>query len=161
MLEEPGREIPQSAQNLQVTHDQSSEHRSSGPKLVRRRSGHYDVDAILEAKAKGEADYHLQTMRPPSSSAKQLSSLSAGECSKTLHEEQPSKNNSHAQKGPLVELRGILWKKLLTLRRTEEHRRQKKERARKLAVFLENLFGFMKQLLGQKHNGQLTCSKTE
>lgn len=58
-------------------------------------------------------------------------------------------------------MRGILWKKLLTLRRTEEHRRQKKERARKLAVFLENLFGFMKQLLGQKHNGQLTCSKTE
>lgn len=40
MQEESGRETPQSAQKLQATHDQSSEHRSSGPKLVRRRSGH-------------------------------------------------------------------------------------------------------------------------
>ncbi|KAL7881484.1 hypothetical protein AOLI_G00083320 [Acnodon oligacanthus] len=49
----------------------------------------------------------------------------------------------------------------MTLRRAEWHRRRRKERTRKRAAFITNPFGFTKQLLGKKRNGQLTCSKAE
>ncbi|KAL7855870.1 hypothetical protein AOLI_G00194740 [Acnodon oligacanthus] len=63
--------------------------------------------------------------------------------------------------GPLAELRNILCKKFMTLRRAEWHWRRRKERARKRAAFIANPFQFTKQLLGKKRNGQLTCSKAE
>ncbi|KAL7891157.1 hypothetical protein AOLI_G00006330 [Acnodon oligacanthus] len=49
----------------------------------------------------------------------------------------------------------------MTLRRAEWHRRRRKERAKKRAAFIANPFGFTKQLVGKKRNGQLTCSKAE
>lgn len=71
------------------------------------------------------------------------------------------KGATEDMKPGLAELRGILRKKLLTLRRAEWHRRRAKERAKRRAAFLVNPFGFTKQLLGQKRSGQLTCSKEE
>ncbi|XP_026126685.1 uncharacterized protein LOC113108082 [Carassius auratus] len=68
---------------------------------------------------------------------------------------------SEEERGPLAELRSIIHKKLMTLRRAEGHRRRRKERSRRRAAFLANPFGFTKQLLGQKRSGQLTCSKAE
>jgi len=47
-----------------------------------------------------------------------------------------------------ADLRSILCKKLMTLRRAEGHKRQRKERARKGTAFLANPFGVTKQLLG-------------
>ncbi|KAL7869586.1 hypothetical protein AOLI_G00135740 [Acnodon oligacanthus] len=61
--------------------------------------------------------------------------------------------------GPLAELRIILCKKLMTLRRAEWHWRRRKERARKRAAFIANPFRFTTQLLGK--NGQLTWSKAK
>ncbi len=58
----------------------------------------------------------------------------------------------------LADLRAILRKQLLTLRRAEYHRRRWKERARKRTAFLANPFKLIKQLLGQKRTGCLTCS---
>lgn len=49
----------------------------------------------------------------------------------------------------------------MTLRRAEWHRRRRKERSRKRASFIANPFGFTKQLLGQKCDGKLLCSKEE
>ncbi|GAA6088924.1 uncharacterized protein LOC116975754 [Tachysurus ichikawai] len=57
------------------------------------------------------------------------------------------------ERGPLEELRCILRKKLLTLRRAEQHRRR--------AAFIRNPFEFTKQLLGQKKGGRLVSSKEE
>jgi len=65
------------------------------------------------------------------------------------------------QRGPLTELRSVLCKKLMTLRRAQGHRRRRKEWATKRTAFLANPFGFTKQLLGQKCSGQLTRSKAE
>lgn len=65
------------------------------------------------------------------------------------------------ERGPLAELRNILHKKLMTLRRAEWHRRRRKERARKRAAFIANPFRFRKQLLEQKQSDQLSCSKAE
>lgn len=61
----------------------------------------------------------------------------------------------------MAELRAILRKRLMTLRRAEYHRRRRKERSRKRASFIANPFGFTKQLLGQKRDGNLDCSKEE
>ncbi|XP_028292553.1 uncharacterized protein LOC114455485 [Gouania willdenowi] len=74
---------------------------------------------------------------------------------------QQFKAASEEEKEPLAELRSIIRKRLMTLRRAEWHRRRRKERSRKRAAFLANPFGFTKQLLGQKRSGQLTCSKAE
>ncbi|KAJ8333522.1 hypothetical protein SKAU_G00415300 [Synaphobranchus kaupii] len=49
----------------------------------------------------------------------------------------------------------------LAVERADWHRRRRKERARKLASFIANPFGFTKQLLGQKLSGRLACSKEE
>ncbi|XP_061747756.1 uncharacterized protein LOC133545995, partial [Nerophis ophidion] len=64
-------------------------------------------------------------------------------------------------RGPLAELRCIIRKKLITLRRAEWHRRRRKERSRRRAAFLANPFEVTKQLLGQKRSGRLACSKAE
>lgn len=49
----------------------------------------------------------------------------------------------------------------LRLCRAEQHRRRRRERARKRAAFINNPFSFMKWLLGQKRSERLTCSKEE
>lgn len=51
----------------------------------------------------------------------------------------------------MAELRAILRKRLMRW----------KERSRKRASFIANTFGFTKQLLGQKRDGKLDCSKEE
>ena len=71
------------------------------------------------------------------------------------------KQANEDEKSGLAELRGVLRKKLQTLRRAEWHRRWAKERATRRVAFLANPFGFNKQLLGQKCSGHLTCSKEE
>lgn len=71
------------------------------------------------------------------------------------------KEASEEQRHPLEELRAVLRKRLMTLRRAECHRRRRKERSRKRASFIANPFGFTKQLLGQKRDGKLLCSKEE
>ncbi|KAJ8337956.1 hypothetical protein SKAU_G00369220 [Synaphobranchus kaupii] len=71
------------------------------------------------------------------------------------------KGASEEEKPGLAVLRGILKKKLLTLRRAEWHRRWTQERARKSIAFLANPFGFTKLLLGHKHSGHLISSKAE
>lgn len=49
----------------------------------------------------------------------------------------------------------------MTLRRSEWHRRRRRDRARKRAAFIANSFSFTKQLLGEKRNSQLGCSIDE
>ncbi len=53
----------------------------------------------------------------------------------------------------------MLRKRLLTLHRVGHHWRRQRERARKQTAFINKLFGFTKQLLGQKRSGRLACSK--
>lgn len=65
------------------------------------------------------------------------------------------------EKPPLAELRHTTRKRLTTLRRVEWHIRWRIERARKQSSFIANIFGFTKQLLGQKRSGRLDCSKEE
>lgn len=43
----------------------------------------------------------------------------------------------------------------------EGHRRRQRKRARKRAAFSSNTFGFVKQLLGDKRSGHLSCSPEE
>ncbi|XP_059199347.1 uncharacterized protein LOC131979398 [Centropristis striata] len=69
------------------------------------------------------------------------------------------KKAGEVERAGLADLRAILRKQLLTLRRAEFHRRRRKERARKRTAFLANPFKLTKQLLGQKRSGRLTCSK--
>lgn len=53
----------------------------------------------------------------------------------------------------------MLRKRLITLRRAEQHRRRRRERARRRAACISNPFQFTKQLLGQKKSGVLICTK--
>ncbi|KAK1879795.1 Serine protease HtrA-like [Dissostichus eleginoides] len=50
---------------------------------------------------------------------------------------------------------------LRNLRRAENHRKRRRERARRRAAFLANPFKLTKQLLGQKRVGRLTCSRDD
>lgn len=137
-----------------------------------------DVDRILEVTAKGDIDHQLQTMttlivniaterfgteapKPtpsayaPNHRARKIQSLREelkllGRLYKTAGE---------VERAGLADLRAILRKQLVTLRRAEFHRRRRKDRARKRTVFLANPFKLTKQLLGQKRSGRLTCSK--
>lgn len=68
---------------------------------------------------------------------------------------------SEDDRPPLAELRNITRKRLLTLRRAEWHRRQRRERASKRTAFIADPFGFTKQLLGQRRSGRLDCLKEE
>lgn len=63
-------------------------------------------------------------------------------------------------RAPLEELRVMLRKRLITLRRAEQHRRRRRERARRRAAFISNSFQFTKQLLGQKKS-VLICTKDQ
>lgn len=82
-------------------------------------------------------------------------------CGKVCKNARGLKKASEEEKPPLAELRNIIRKKLMTLRRAECHRRRSRERARKQTAFIADPFGFTKQLLGQKRSGRLACSKEE
>ena len=71
------------------------------------------------------------------------------------------KQAKDAEKPGLAELRQVLRKRLMTLKRAEYHRKRRKERAHKRAAFISNPYGFTKDLLGQKRSGSLKCSKEE
>ena len=55
----------------------------------------------------------------------------------------------------------MLRERLLTLHRAEQHRRRCWEKVRKRTTFINNPFGFTRQLLGQRPSGRLTCSEEE
>lgn len=186
--EEPGQESPHSAQNLRARGAQPpgiSQHqrRVQWPPASKGSEWQQfddDMDGILEATMKGGADRKLQTMATVVIS---IATERFGSVEKRVATNQYSKNRraekisqlrqelrvlkrqfkgaSEDEKPGLAELRSVLRKKLLTLRRAEWHRRRAKERARRRAAFLANPFGFTKQLLGQKRSGHLTCSKEE
>ena len=156
--EEPGPESPHSARNLHVPvapdPGRVTEHRrvkwppaSKGRQWLQFDD---DVDTILESAAKGDTDGKLKTM------ATIIISLAVerfGTVEK-LGTKTPYMNNRRAEKisqlrqelrvlkrqykvareeerDALSELRGILRKKLTTLRRAEWHRRRGKERAKR------------------------------
>lgn len=67
------------------------------------------------------------------------------------------KQANEEAKDALAELRNIVRSKFTTIHRAEWHTKRGKERARRLAEFVANPFGFTRILLGQKHSGRLTC----
>ena len=130
-----------------------------------------DVDSIMEATAKGEADRRLQSMTTiivslaaegeEKKAAKTYSLSNRATKILQLRKElkslkQQYKEASEEGRDALSELCRILHKKLTTLTRAKWHRRRKKERVRKRTAFLANPLGFTKQLLGQ-----LTSPKSE
>ncbi|KAJ8348797.1 hypothetical protein SKAU_G00273860 [Synaphobranchus kaupii] len=156
--EEPGPESPHSARNLQVTQApdprRATEHRRvKWPQANKEKEWLQfgeDGDSILEATAKGEADRRLQTMTTiivslaaerfglEEKRTAKLPYTMNNRASKIhqLRQELKSlrrrfKEVREEERGPLTELRSILHKKLMTLRRAEWHRRRRKERARK------------------------------
>ncbi|XP_061733213.1 uncharacterized protein LOC133536595 [Nerophis ophidion] len=186
--EEPGPESPHSARSLQVmqppeAHRTSEHRRVKWPQASKEKEWlqfDEDADTILETTAKGDADRRLKTMttiiislavesfgleekraaKPPYIMNNRVSKIHQ------LRQElkclrQQFKVAREEDRGPLAELRGIIRKKLITLRRAEWHRRRRKERSRRRAAFLANPFGVTKQLLGQKRSGRLACSKAE
>ncbi|CAJ1076456.1 uncharacterized protein LOC119779116 [Xyrichtys novacula] len=188
MQEELGLEPKHSAQNLQVTqapdpHRPSEHRRVKWPQANKEhewRQFDRDADSILEVTAKGEVNRRLEIMTTIIISlAAERFGLEEKKATKLPYTKSNRANKIHQlrqelktlrrqfkeareeERGPLSELRGILRNKLMTLRRAEWHRRRRKERARKRTAFLENPFGFTKQLLGQKRSGQLSCSKAE
>lgn len=186
--EEPSPESPHSARNLRASEAQApgspqQQRRVKWPPASNKSEWHQfgeDVDGILEATMRGGADRKLQMMTTMIIS---IATERFGIAEKRAVTNQYSKNRraekiaqlrqelrllkkqfkeaAEELKPGLAELRSILRKKLITLRRAEWHRRRAKERARKRAAFLANPFGFTKQLLGQKRSGQLGCSKEE
>ncbi|KAL7891878.1 hypothetical protein AOLI_G00013540 [Acnodon oligacanthus] len=183
MQEELGPEPNHSARNLQVTQApnprRTSEHRQvKWPQAYKEKEWlqfDEDADTILKAIAKGDADQRLQNMTTIiiSLAAERfgLEEKRSGNLpytmnnrSKKIHQlrqelkslKRRFEEAREEEMGPLAELRNILRKKLMTLRRAERHRRRRKERARKRAAF-----GFTKQLLRKKRNGQLTYSKAK
>lgn len=134
-----------------------------------------DVDRILEGTANGDVDRRLKTMatiivniaaerfgteaaKPaplayaPNDRARKIQRLR--EELKSLKRQY--KTAGEVEKAGLADLRAILRKEFLTLRRAESHRRRQRERARKRAAFLANPFKLTKQLLSQKRIGRLT-----
>lgn len=61
----------------------------------------------------------------------------------------------------LAEIRSTLRERLFTLRRAENHRRNRRERARKRSQFVRNPFQFTKRLLGDTRSGRLQCPREE
>lgn len=186
--EEPGQESPHSAQNLHAPEVQAPgtpqhQRRVKWPpasKASELQKLDDDLEGILEATTKGGADRKLQVMstmiisiaterfgsREKRAAGNQYSKNRRAEKIAQLRRElrdlkKQFKGANEDQKPALAELRSILRKKLLTLRRSEWHRRRAKERAKRRAAFLADPFGVTKQLLGQKRSGNLTCTKEE
>lgn len=132
-----------------------------------------DVDKVLEATAKGDAERRMQTMSTIIvSMAVERFGVEEVKVTKPytkIHNirmelktlKKQYKEAGEQACGPLVELHYILRKKLITLRRAEQQRRRRRERARRRAAFIRNPFKFTKQLLGQKKGGRLISAKGE
>lgn len=185
--EEPGPESPHSTRNLQATliHLQSrkSEHRRVKWPAANNKEWlelDEDVNKCLESISSGSVEQKLQTMctiimnmgvewfgvmerRGDRNPAK----LNRGEVKiSQLRQELKSlrrqfKMAKEEERMALSELTNIIRKRLISLRRTEWHRRKGKERARKRSAFIGNPFGFTKKLLGQKRSGHLACPVEE
>lgn len=187
--EEPGQEATHRAQSLHAPEPPSPsrvvpQQRIKWPPASKRNEWlqfDKDVSNIIQATSRGETDSRLQSMTTIISSyaserfgltekgkTKPVSYSMNRRATKIhlLRQELRSlkkqyKTATDEQKRPLAELRDILWKKLMILRRAEWHRRRGRERARKRAAFIANPFGFTKQLLGDKRSGRLECSIEE
>jgi hypothetical protein len=187
--EEPSQEAPHSAQSLRVPLTvppsllPQAKVRIKWPQACKTavwRQFDEDVDKVLEATEKGDVDRRLQAMTTIISSLAQErfgaeekrstpTTYSMNHRAAKIHKirqelkslKKRYKEASEEQRPPLEELRAVLRKRLMTLRRAEWHRRRRKERSRKRASFIANPFGFTKQLLGQKRDGKLLCSKEE
>ena len=138
-----------------------------------------DADKVLEATAKGEVERRLQTMTtiivsmaaerfveddqgPKKPYTKNQRAVKIHNIRKELKAlKKQHKEAREVKKAPLAELHLMLRKKLLTLRRAEQHRRCRRESARKRTAFIKYPFLFTKQLLRQRRSGCLVCSKKE
>ena len=117
-----------------------------------------DVDQILEATAKGEADRKLQVM---TSTIVSIAAERFGEeekkSSTTLYSMNQRAVKIHykvagqGERTGLAQLMCILRKNIRSLRRAEWHRRH--------AAFITNPFKFTKDLLGQKRSGKLASQE--
>lgn len=138
-----------------------------------------DADKVLGATAKGDVERRLQTMatiivsmatervgfeevkgvkEPYTKNQRAVKIHKIRKGLKALKKQH--KEDREEERAQLAELSLVLRKRLLTLRRAEQHRRRQRERARKWTAFINNPFGFTRQLLGQRRSGHLTCSNT-
>ena len=135
-----------------------------------------EVCSILDTTSKGDADRRIQTLTKIILSYASSKFGLVDRCERKAHTnnrrterikqlrqelrslKKRFKKASSEERQPLAELREIVRKKLMTIRRAEGHRRRRKERARKRTAFITNPFGFAKNLLGDKRNGQLNCT---
>lgn len=79
----------------------------------------------------------------------------------STHLTEPSTSSStvdQTERQPLAELREILRKKPMTIRRTEWHGKRGKERPKKRTSFIVNPYRSSRKLLGDKWSGHLECS---
>ena len=186
--EEPGQESPHRAQNLHAsqpprlcTASQKGKIRwPPANKQTEWLQFDEDMGNIMQTISKGDIDSRLHSMTSIIISyaaerfgydekgkprAPYTKNRRAAQIQQLRHElrtlKKQHKSAREDQKEPLAELRNILRKKLMTLRRAEGHRRRRKERARKRTAFLSNPFGFVKKLLGDKRSGHLSCSQEE
>ncbi|XP_060938981.1 uncharacterized protein LOC133018922 [Limanda limanda] len=139
-----------------------------------------DVDQILEAMAKGEADRKLRAMttiivsiaaerfgeEEKKSSGTSYSKNQRAVRIHNIRQEMKALKSQYKAAGQedrigLAQLMCILRKNIRVLRRAEWHRRRRCERARKRAAFIANPFKFTKDLLGQKRSGKLASSQED
>ncbi|XP_075304756.1 retrovirus-related Pol polyprotein from type-1 retrotransposable element R2 [Odontesthes bonariensis] len=186
--EEPGQESTHSAQTLHapqvLPRFKHFEHRwVMWPAASKEREWlqfDEDLDQVLDATARGDADQKLLSMS--------AMIINIGAERFGIKEQQPARCSGEPnrrqlkisqlrqelrllgrqfkvareeEKAGLAELRSILRKRLITLRRAEWHRRRGRERARRRAAFIANPFGFTKKILGQKRSGHLACTEDE
>lgn len=182
----PGPESPHSAQNLQVLQTNPSSIKSdrrwikwpAASMTTLWKQFDDDVDHILEATAKGEADRKLQALTTiiVSIAAERFGEEEKKTVTTTYSKNQRAvkihnirqemkalksqyKAAGQEERTGLAQLMCILRKKIRVLRRAEWHRRWWRERARKRASFIANPFKFTKDLLGQKRSGKLASSQ--
>ncbi|XP_056127556.1 uncharacterized protein LOC130105540 [Rhinichthys klamathensis goyatoka] len=189
--EEPGPDTYHSAQSLQAPQatpqSRPSERRrflwpAANKESVWRQFDE-DVDAALEATAKGGVDQRLRTMstfiisiaseRFGAKEQRATKTSTAApipnrrEVKITQHRQElrtlrrQYRKASEEEKVALAELRGVVRKRLITLRRAEWHRKRGKERARRRSAFIADPFGFTRKLLGEKRSGQLSCPEED
>ena len=183
--EEPGPESPHRARSLQAAPVQSSSSRPEKHQIkwptAKEEWSRFDDDlnAILKSTAKGSAEQNLLTM---CTLITRIGAERFGESERHHKDSQIRPNrrgikisqlrlelkslrkqfkatDDEREKLALAELREIIRKKLMSLRRAEQHRKNGKERARKRKAFISNPFHFSKNLLGQKKSGFLSCSE--
>ncbi|KAI4879743.1 hypothetical protein NFI96_004950, partial [Prochilodus magdalenae] len=186
--EKPCPESPHSAQTLQapsalpqVMH--SEQRRIKWPATNKVREWcqfDEDVNQVLEATNRGNADHRMRTMctmiisiaaerfgmkEQPSARAEGGPNRREMKISQLRQElrllRKQYKPAKQEENSGLEELRNILRRKLTTLRCAEWHRRRGRERARSRAAFMANPFGVTKKILGQKRSGQLACAEDE